>query len=436
MLRILNRFCPAALAAAVVILAASCGEEGVFRVSNTDYSAEQEFLIEVGAAGRRTLDLTGIRGNIDITGVAGATSIRVSGMKRVESESVEDAEESLAKLKVDRTITATEVSVRTSQPQRTEGRHYIVNYAVSIPKDIVVVVTNADGAVTVSSMQNTVTIANLKGSIFASDIFASMTVAQNDGPIHVSATLPLGESIEISSNTNDIGLEIPQGTSATLSATVVAGSITAENLVLTNEVKTSNSLTGTIGKGNGSIVLTAGTGNIRVVGVGGADRTAAYPLHSYQVIQSFAHRNTAFQNRYHAAEDAFGVAGTPVYAMADGVISYSGPAAGYGWLITIDHPQLGVYSLYGHLSARGSKVVGGAVKKGDVIASLADDDEDGSGGDYPDWGPHLHFGIRHGKRSDYPSSNDDDRWMAGYTYAHPETLGWLRPSLFIVEHLD
>ena len=33
---------------------------------------------------------------------------------------------------------------------------------------------------------------------------------------------------------------------------------------------------------------------------------------------------------YHAAEDFFRPAGTPVYAMADGKVSFSGPMGGYG----------------------------------------------------------------------------------------------------------
>jgi len=52
------------------------------------------------------------------------------------------------------------------------------------------------------------------------------------------------------------------------------------------------------------------------------------------------------KRKYHAAEDFLRPAGTPVYAMADGSISFSGPMGGYGWLIIIDHPQANLYSLY------------------------------------------------------------------------------------------
>lgn len=55
-------------------------------------------------------------------------------------------------------------------------------------------------------------------------------------------------------------------------------------------------------------------------------------------------------DKFHAAEDYHRPAGTPVYAMADGDISFSGPMRGYGWLIIVDHPQANLYSLYGHLS--------------------------------------------------------------------------------------
>ncbi len=59
---------------------------------------------------------------------------------------------------------------------------------------------------------------------------------------------------------------------------------------------------------------------------------------------------TVSKHKYHAAEDFLRPAGTPVYAMADGPISFSGPMGSYGWLIIIDHPQVNLYSLYGYLS--------------------------------------------------------------------------------------
>jgi hypothetical protein len=134
--------------------------------------------------------------------------------------------------------------------------------------------------------------------------------------------------------------------------------------------------------------------------------------------------------QYHAAEDYKRPAGTPVYAMTDGRVSYSGPAGGYGWLIIIDHPQANLYSLYGHLSPSRWKLVRGTpVKRGDLIAYLGDPDENGGSAEQP-LEPHLHFGVRAGQQADYPGRGEW-RFMAGWTRSCPQDLGWLQPSAVI-----
>lgn len=133
---------------------------------------------------------------------------------------------------------------------------------------------------------------------------------------------------------------------------------------------------------------------------------------------------------FHAAEDYKRPAGTPVYAMADGHVSFSGTSEGYGWLIIIDHPQVNLYSLYGHLSPSRWKVDESTdVKKGDLIAYLGDSNENGGSAERPVI-PHLHFGIRAGQRDDYPGRGEW-RWMAGWIRLCPQDIGWLQPSLVI-----
>lgn len=134
--------------------------------------------------------------------------------------------------------------------------------------------------------------------------------------------------------------------------------------------------------------------------------------------------------QFHAAEDYKRPAGTPVYAMADGRISFSGTAGGYGWLIIIDHPPANLYSLYGHLSPSRWKLKAGTeVKRGDLIAYLGDPDENGGSEENP-LEPHLHFGIRAGQTADYPARGEW-RYMAGWIRLCPQDLGWLQPSLVI-----
>jgi hypothetical protein len=134
--------------------------------------------------------------------------------------------------------------------------------------------------------------------------------------------------------------------------------------------------------------------------------------------------------QFHAAEDYKRPAGTPVFAMADGIIRFSGTAGGYGWLIVIDHPQANLYSLYGHLSPSRWKLKAGAeVKRGDLIGYLGDSDENGGSIDAP-LEPHLHFGLRAGQVADYPTRGEW-RFQAGWIKLCPQDVGWLQPSLVI-----
>ena len=192
-------------------------------------------------------------------------------------------------------------------------------------------------------------------------------------------------------------------------------------------------------------ILGDGTRELQVINGVGADTTYftlgtdkatsfQYPMDPYiERHRYFDEWTDNYGGRYHAAQDCYGNGGDPVYAIANGVVSYSdgegGDWRGYGYLITIDHQLLDgalYYSLYGHLSARRwKKQMGEPVYKGQLIAYLGDDDEDGS----PAWGPHLHSGIRIGKQSDSPVD-----FLVGYYPDHPALHGWVNPGEFIEEH--
>lgn len=129
---------------------------------------------------------------------------------------------------------------------------------------------------------------------------------------------------------------------------------------------------------------------------------------------------------HHTGEDSFAPPGAPVYAISNGIIRFSGKAHGYGWLIIIDHPELNVYSLYGHLSTSRWKKSPAEVKKGELIGYLGDPEECHT------MVSHIHFCLRMGQMADYPPLGDR-RWNAGYTHSLPESVGWFKPSEIIGE---
>lgn len=100
----------------------------------------------------------------------------------------------------------------------------------------------------------------------------------------------------------------------------------------------------------------------------------------------FGYRVDPFTNRaeLHAGLDMAAPPGTPVYAPADGVVSFAGYDSGYGKLVTIDHGY-GVVTRFGH----NSKIFveqGQKVHRWDVISAV------GSTG--RSTGAHCHYEVR------------------------------------------
>jgi murein DD-endopeptidase MepM/ murein hydrolase activator NlpD len=114
-----------------------------------------------------------------------------------------------------------------------------------------------------------------------------------------------------------------------------------------------------------------------------------HPLRGSIITQNFYEESAAYLQFGFSAHNGtdFGgvVAGTPILAMADGVIFRAEFDAGYGNHVLIAHDQKGCYSLYAHCSEL-LAIIGASVGAGEAIGLL------GSTGNSS--GPHLHFEIR------------------------------------------
>lgn len=100
----------------------------------------------------------------------------------------------------------------------------------------------------------------------------------------------------------------------------------------------------------------------------------------------FGYRVSPFTGRaaLHTGLDLAAAPGSPVYAPADGIVTFAGYDEGYGKMITIDHGY-GVTTRYGH-NAQIYVQVGQKVTRWDVIASV--------GNTGRSTGPHLHYEVR------------------------------------------
>jgi murein DD-endopeptidase MepM/ murein hydrolase activator NlpD len=113
----------------------------------------------------------------------------------------------------------------------------------------------------------------------------------------------------------------------------------------------------------------------------------ALPLDHYRLTASFG-QSSGLWSSSHTGQDFAAPSGTPVRAVARGVVTSAEWAGAYGWRVIIRHSD-GTETWYCHLSS--FLVRSGSVEPGQVIGRV------GSTGNAT--GPHLHFEVR---RNDQP----------------------------------
>jgi murein DD-endopeptidase MepM/ murein hydrolase activator NlpD len=112
---------------------------------------------------------------------------------------------------------------------------------------------------------------------------------------------------------------------------------------------------------------------------------SGWPVRAGYISSTFGFRKDPFRGRgaFHKGLDFAGVRGSPVLAVAEGVVTFSGRQSGYGNLVEIRHPD-GKVTRYGHCDRLLVKE-GASIDRGQTIATL------GSTG--RSTGPHVHFEV-------------------------------------------
>lgn len=249
------------------------------------YTASKEFSYNVDITTQNQLLLNAINGTIEISGVTEADSIKVWGEMMVDSDTKEDAENSLENLSVTISKTESRIEIETQQPSKTYGRNYLVFYHILIPRTWKVMVNSVNGPIYISNIHNEVKststngdciIENIVGDVttvlingtmrlwnLSGDLYGSLT----NGSINSKIQLPVNGFCKLHTVNGEISLSIPTSTSADFSAQVQNGIISIKNLTIHTSTSSSKSVIGRIGDGEGNIELTTVNGNIIVSGI-------------------------------------------------------------------------------------------------------------------------------------------------------------------------
>ena len=205
-------------------------------------------------------------------------------MRRVDSESTEDATAHLERLSVHVREDSDEIVVETEQPKDAHGRNYIVNYHIYVPHTWRILVEHVNGKITLSSMDNQVDIKLINGEVSMDsghahvdvelvngsmrlwDISGNVEGTLVNGNIDSKVSLAASGTCKLKTVNGKITLSIPQSTSAAFSARVTHGTIVLSDLSLQDQHVSPTTVTGKLGAGDGRIDLEAVNGNIVVDG--------------------------------------------------------------------------------------------------------------------------------------------------------------------------
>ena len=162
------------------------GEKGV----SNNYSAEYNFYHEVAADHQLELRVEAINSEIKVIQASNSQTVEISAVKQVKSFNVSDARAHLSNLDVLVQDLNDKILVKTIQPEKSYGRSYQVNYTISLPKDLKVLVSSVNGNVTIDSIDNDVIVSNVNGTITLDEIYGSVFVTFTNGGIDGEITMP------------------------------------------------------------------------------------------------------------------------------------------------------------------------------------------------------------------------------------------------------
>ena len=255
-------------------------------VGNTDFEASEDFSIGVPVTNQSSFALTGINGNLAVSGDPAATSVTVAGTKTVESSSVADAEAFLDRASVDVSSTSAVVTVETEQPGETGGRNVSVDYRITVPSALRVTVANADGDIEIGGLDSGATVTNANGNVDLDAVDGDVVATLANGNIEIAAmtgsvlaattngnasveviSLPIGGELDLRTANGNVQAMIPRNTSANVAALVRNGRISVSDLSWTSVVQTPTTLAGILGAGEATIELLTVNGDIELSGI-------------------------------------------------------------------------------------------------------------------------------------------------------------------------
>lgn len=197
---------------ALVPVLSSCN----LMITGADSTVEhrEPFTFTKPVAARNELSISNINGSVTIIGVDTLNEVHISGYKIARDETLEEAKQRVAEIRVELMETAATLSIRSVHPNSSGNRQYRVDYEIRVPSSWKVALSNLNGTVSILKIKNTTKATISNGTLEMRDIEANVEGSVSNGRIAARVFLPENGSCALGTLNGTVALQIPRSTSA------------------------------------------------------------------------------------------------------------------------------------------------------------------------------------------------------------------------------
>ncbi len=218
----------------------------------------------VPIAGVTGLNVESDVGSITVTG-ADVTDCNITAEITVKAQTKEKARKLAEEVKIELESSDDTLTIKVVKPTELKKRGLVVDFKIIAPRHIKLDCSTAVGTVTVSDIEGRIEASVNVGSIICRKVVAELDLSSNVGSVTVKYkdTAPAACKANIITNVGSIEFTAPPQLSAQVHASTNIGSVkTAKPITVVGKV--GKSIKGTIGSGEGKVLLKTNVGSIEI----------------------------------------------------------------------------------------------------------------------------------------------------------------------------
>lgn len=203
-------------------------------------------------------------GSITVTG-ADVTDCNITAEITVKAQTKETARKLAEEVKIELESSDDTLTIKAVKPTELKKRALVVDFKIIAPRHMKLDCSTGVGTVTVSDIEGRIEASVNVGSIICRKVVAELALSSNVGSVTVKYkdTAPAACKANIITNVGSIEFTAPPQLSAQVHASTNIGSVkTAKPITVVGKV--GKSIKGTIGSGEGKVLLKTNVGSIEI----------------------------------------------------------------------------------------------------------------------------------------------------------------------------